>query len=156
MPSKGEKYYFVASLSKGLRTLELLAANREMTASRVATHLGTSRAASHRFLSTLRDLGYVEKTAGGRFRLTFKVVELGMKKLEGFEIRRTAHPFMQEIAFDGVRLLFPSQPKGCQRVLGSIGGSSTVRHNQLAFTRVHRQNRDERKQEQTTPGTTSA
>jgi len=98
MPSKGEKYYFVASLAKGLRILELLAEDGEMSASRVAVHLETSRAASHRFLTTLRDLGYVEKTEEGRFRLSFKVFELGMKKLEGFEIRHTVYPFMQEIA----------------------------------------------------------
>ena len=98
MPSKGEKYYFVSSLAKGLRVLELLAANGEMSASRVAGHLDTSRAASHRFLTTLRDLGYVEKTGEGQFRLTFKVVELGMKKLDGFEIRHSVHPFLQEMA----------------------------------------------------------
>ncbi len=98
MPSKGEKYYFVASLAKGLRVLELLAANGEMSASRMAGNLDTSRAASHRFLATLRDLGYVEKTEAGRFRLTFKVVELGMKKLDGFKIRHSVHPFLQEMA----------------------------------------------------------
>ena len=98
MPSKGNKYYFVASLAKGLRVLELLAANGETSASGIATQLNTSRAASHRFLSTLRDLGYVEKTEEGRFRLSFKILELGMKKLEGFEIRHTVHPHMQEIA----------------------------------------------------------
>lgn len=98
MPSKGEKYYFVASLAKGLRVLELLAVNGDMSVSRMAACLDTSRAASHRFLTTLRDLGYVEKTEAGRFRLSFKVVELGMRKLDGFEIRHTAHPYMQEIA----------------------------------------------------------
>lgn len=79
--------------------MELLAAQSDMSASHVAMHLETSRSASHRFLTTLRDLGYVEKTKEGRFRLTFKVVELGMKKLESFEIRHAVHPFMQEIAF---------------------------------------------------------
>jgi DNA-binding IclR family transcriptional regulator len=69
-----------------------------MSAARMAVHLETSRAASHRFLTTLRDLNYVEKTEEGRFRLSFKVLELGMKKLDGFEIRHIAHPFMQEIA----------------------------------------------------------
>ncbi|MDX2451854.1 IclR family transcriptional regulator [Desulfosarcina sp.] len=98
MPPKGEKYYFVASLAKGLRVLELLAANGDMSASRMAGHLDTSRAASHRFLTTLRDLGYVEKTEEGQFRLTFKVVELGMKKLDGFKIRHSVHPFLQEMA----------------------------------------------------------
>jgi len=98
MPSKGEKYYFVSSLAKGLRILEHLAANDEMSAARIAAYLNTSRAASHRFLSTLRDLGYVEKTKEGRYRLTFRVLELGMRKLEGFEIRHIAHPFMEEAA----------------------------------------------------------
>ena len=98
MPTQGEKYYFVSSLAKGLRVMELLAECGEMSAATVGCHLGTSRAASHRFLTTLRDLGYVEKTEAGRFRLTFKVVELGMRKLDGFEIRHIAHPFMQELA----------------------------------------------------------
>ena len=98
MPRKGEKYYFVSSLAKGLRILEHLAASGEMSAARVAEHLKTSRAAGHRFLTTLCDLGYVEKTKEGRFRLTFKVVELGMRKLEAFEIRHIAQPYMQEAA----------------------------------------------------------
>jgi DNA-binding IclR family transcriptional regulator len=99
MPSKGQKYYFVSSLAKGLRVLELLAANGEMSAAQVAAGMETSRAASHRFLTTLRDLDYVEKTEEGRFRLSFKVLELGMQKLEGFEIRHIAHPQMQKLAF---------------------------------------------------------
>jgi prepilin-type processing-associated H-X9-DG protein len=40
----------------------------------------------------------VEKTEEGRYRMTFKVLELGMKKLERFEIRHTAHPMMQELS----------------------------------------------------------
>lgn len=98
MAAKGEKYYFISSLAKGLRALELLAAHGELGVTRVAEHLGTNRAGSHRFLATLRDLGYVEKCGEGQYRLTFKLVELGMKKLDTFEIRHTAHPFMQELA----------------------------------------------------------
>jgi DNA-binding IclR family transcriptional regulator len=97
MGRRNEKYYFVSSLAKGLRVLELLAANEEMSASQMARLLDTSRAASHRFLTTLRDLGYVEKTAQGRFCLTFKVLSLGMQKLDSFEIRHTARPFMREL-----------------------------------------------------------
>jgi DNA-binding IclR family transcriptional regulator len=98
MPSKGEKYYVISSLGKGLRVLELLADHGELGVSAVAAHLDTNRAGCHRFLLSLRDLGYVEKTEEGRYRLTFKVLELGMKKLEGFEIRHTAHPMMQELS----------------------------------------------------------
>jgi len=98
MPSKGEKYYVIASLGKGLRVLELLADHGELGVSAVADQLETNRAGCHRFLLSLRDLGYVEKTEEGRYRLTFKVLELGMKKLERFEIRHTAHPMMQELS----------------------------------------------------------
>lgn len=98
MPSKGEKYYVISSLGKGLKVLELLAEHGELGASAVAAQLQTNRASCHRFLLSLRDLGYVEKTEEGRYRLTFKVLELGMKKLERFEIRHTAHPLMQELA----------------------------------------------------------
>jgi DNA-binding IclR family transcriptional regulator len=98
MPTKGEKYYVISSLGKGLRVLELLADHGELGVSAVAAHLQTNRAGCHRFLLTLRDLGYVEKTEDGRYRLTFKVLELGMKKLNRFEIRYIARPLMQELA----------------------------------------------------------
>lgn len=98
MSGKSDKYYFVSSLAKGLKILELLADKGELSASQVASELGTNRAASHRFLSTLRDLEYVEKTQDGKFCLSFKTLELGMQKLDSFEIRHIAHPYMQEIA----------------------------------------------------------
>jgi DNA-binding IclR family transcriptional regulator len=98
MSSTKEKYYFVASLAKGLSILELLAERGNMSASQVASHLQTNRAAAHRFISTLRDLGYVDKSHDGKFCLSFKTLELGMKKLDGFEIRRLANPYMQEVA----------------------------------------------------------
>lgn len=98
MPSRGEKYYVIASLGKGLRILELLAEHGELGVSAVARHLGTNRAGCHRFLLTLRDLGYVEKTEAGRYRPTFKLLELGMKNLDRFEIRHIAHPMMQELS----------------------------------------------------------
>jgi DNA-binding IclR family transcriptional regulator len=98
MSTKSDKYYFVSSLAKGLQILELLAEKGELSASRVASELKTNRAASHRFLSTLRDLEYVEKTLEGKYCLSFKTLELGMKKLDRFEIRHIAHPYMQEIA----------------------------------------------------------
>lgn len=86
------------SLGKGLRVLELLCEHREMSVSDVARELGLNRATSHRYLSTLRELGYVEMTASSHFRLTLKIMELGMKLAERFEIRRIARPHMVELA----------------------------------------------------------
>ena len=93
-----KKYYQIMSLEKGIKVLELLADKKELTVSAVAEQLGFNRAGSHRFLATLRDLGYVEKNENNRYRLTFKVLELGMMTLTRFEIRQEARPFMQELA----------------------------------------------------------
>ena len=95
---KKEKYYHIASLEKGLRVLEVLSNEKEMSVSAVAKKLGYNRAASHRFLSTLKDLGYVDKNEDNSYYLTLKVLELGMKVANRMEIRQVARPFMQELA----------------------------------------------------------
>ena len=98
MPAAGEKYFFISSLAKGLKVLELLAEKDELSVSAVAESIGLNRAGSHRFLATLKELGYVEKNEGNRYRLTFKLLGLGMKVANRFEIRRVALPFMQELS----------------------------------------------------------
>jgi len=60
--------------------------------------LGLNRTGSHRFLATLRELGYVEKNQDGWYQLTFKILELGMKMANRFEIRRVARSYMQELS----------------------------------------------------------
>jgi DNA-binding IclR family transcriptional regulator len=92
-----KKYFHINSLEKGLRVLELLAEKQELTVTKVAEALGINRAGSHRFLATLRELGYVRKNEDSRYQLTFKILELGMKFANRFEVRRVARPFMQEL-----------------------------------------------------------
>lgn len=98
MPAQGEQYFFISSLAKGLRVLELLAEKQALKVSDVARHLGQNRAASHRFLATLKQLGYVEKDENDRYRLTFRVLELGMKVANRNEILRIVRPYMNEIS----------------------------------------------------------
>jgi DNA-binding IclR family transcriptional regulator len=93
-----KKYYQISSLEKGIKILELLAEQKALTVTAVADRLGINRAGSHRFLATLRDLGYVEKDQDNRYQLTFRVLEMGMKVAQRFEIRREARSFMQELA----------------------------------------------------------
>jgi len=92
------KYFFIRSFAKGMRVLELLSDNEALTVTQVAKLMDINRASSHRFLSTLREIGYVEKDDSSRYYLTPKVIELGMKVLDRFEIRKIAHPFLQEVA----------------------------------------------------------
>jgi DNA-binding IclR family transcriptional regulator len=93
-----EKYFYISSLAKGIKVLELLAEKGDLSVTDVAKQLGINRAASHRFIFTLRELGYVEKNDHLQYGLTFKIFELGMKVVNRFEIRRTAPPFMQKLA----------------------------------------------------------
>jgi DNA-binding IclR family transcriptional regulator len=98
MTATKTKYYQIASLEKGMRVLELLSDQNGLTVSAVAAQLGFNRAASHRFLATLRDLGYVEKNENNRYHLTFKIMEMGMKVANRFEIRTEARSYMQELS----------------------------------------------------------
>ena len=92
------KYFFIRSLAKGLNIMELLTENDALRVTQVAKMMNVNRAGIHRFLSTLKELGYVDKDEGSRYHLTSKLIELGMKVLDRFEIRKIAHPFLQELS----------------------------------------------------------
>ena len=98
MPAQGKQSFFIRSLEKGIRVLELLAEKQALTVSEAARHLDTNRAGSHRFLATLRELGYVEKDAEERYRLTFRVAELGMKVVNRHDILRVARPYLLKLS----------------------------------------------------------
>ena len=98
MKNSKKKYFHISSLEKGFKVLELLAEKEELTVTKVAELLGFNRTGSHRFLSTLRELGYVEKNQDSRYQLTFKVMELATKVANRLKIQRVARPFMQELA----------------------------------------------------------
>jgi len=116
MESKEKKqYYLIKSLEKGLRVIELLTEYEDLSVTQLAKLMKTDTSASHRFLATLRELDYVEKNRDGRYQLTFKLLEQGMKVADRFEIRRIAKPFMEILSkryrqninlayFDGDRL----------------------------------------------------
>lgn len=98
MKNTKKKYFHINSLEKGTKVLELLAEKGELSVTKVAEHLGLNRTGSHRFLATLRELGYVEKNLDNRYQLTFKMLELGMKMANRFEIRREARSYMQQLS----------------------------------------------------------
>ena len=93
-----KKYYQIGSLEKGMKILEALVENGELTVTETAARLKLNRASAHRFITTLRDLGYVRKNQQGRYEATFKLLELGIKQADKFEIRRMAKPVMRDLA----------------------------------------------------------
>ncbi|MFO7737757.1 MAG: IclR family transcriptional regulator [Desulfatiglandaceae bacterium] len=98
MKNTKKKYFYINSLEKGTKVLELLAEKGKLSVTKVAEHLGFNRTGSHRFLLTLVELGYVEKSPDHRYQLSFKLLDLGMKMANRFEIRREARPYMQQLS----------------------------------------------------------
>lgn len=98
MPAADKKYFYISSLAKGLKVLELLADKQEQSVTDVAKALEFNRASSHRFLATLMDLGYVEKSTDNRYRLAFKIMEMGLMMANRIEVRQVARPYMQKLS----------------------------------------------------------
>jgi len=93
-----KKYFHIRSLEKGLKILELLADKQQLTVTEVSRALGLNRSGSHRFLATLKELGWVERGDDSRYQLSFKVLRLGMKFVSRFEVRNVARPYMQRLS----------------------------------------------------------
>lgn len=98
MVKNKENYFFINSLAKGMKALEILSDNEMLSVTQIAKIMNINRASSHRFLSTLRELGYVDKDSNSKYFLTLKPLMLGMKLLDRFDIRKIAQPFLQELA----------------------------------------------------------
>jgi len=89
----------VNSLSKGLRVLEAFTAERtEMTLSEVARAAGIDPGTAFRMLNTLVMLGYVARVPDSkRFRLTMKVVDLGLHAIGRSDLRELARPILRSL-----------------------------------------------------------
>ena len=91
-------YYKINSCAKTMRILELLADKGNLTPTETASFLGFNRSTCHRFLVMLKELGYVVRDNSSRYRLSFKIFELGMKVNNKLEIKKIAYPFMMQLA----------------------------------------------------------
>jgi DNA-binding IclR family transcriptional regulator len=98
MPVTGKKYFFIGSLAKGLDVMELLVERGDASVSEVARALGFNRASSHRFLSTLQELGYVDKSEQARYSAGMKMLEMGLRLAARLEVRKISKPYMQRLA----------------------------------------------------------
>lgn len=90
--------YFIHSLGRGLRYLELLAeSNAPMNLSQVAEALGHSRATAFRFLHTLEKLEFVERDPEGKtYRVAPRVLKLGYGVFRGSGLWQTVHPYLEK------------------------------------------------------------
>jgi DNA-binding IclR family transcriptional regulator len=86
----------IQSVVVAARVLEALAASSvPIRLTELARQLGEAKARVHRHLTTLRQLGFVDQDrASERYRLGWKLVNLGQAAAEQFEIRKLAEPYM--------------------------------------------------------------
>ena len=91
-------YYKINSAEKTIKILELLAEKGELSVAEAASKLGMNRSTCHRFLVTLRELGYVVQDHRSHYRLSFQIFELGMKVADKVEIREVAYPYLKELS----------------------------------------------------------
>jgi IclR family transcriptional regulator, pca regulon regulatory protein len=97
MAGRGAGPDFVEALARGLDVLACFDADHpSMSLSEVATAAGLARPTARRLLLTLEELGFV-RSSGGAFRLTPKVLTLGMAYVGAQGLWDIARPHLEEL-----------------------------------------------------------
>jgi len=102
LQESGEKetpYFHLSTLAKGLRIIEILSEEGNLSAAELGRRLGIDRTSSRRYLSTLLREGYLRKDDNSRYRLSYKIFELGTKAANLYSLRDDAYPLMRGIAW---------------------------------------------------------
>ena len=119
----------VKSLTVTLRLLDALAAaGGSLRITELANQIGEPKAKVHRHLTTLKAFGVVEQTkASERYRLGWKLYQLGQAALEQFDFKRIAEPHAIALR-DRVHLsVVLSAPVGGEAlVIGSVDYGSGI------------------------------
>ena len=71
----------------------------ERGVSEIAQVVGLHKATTHRIVTTLLNLGYLERAADGfKYRLGLRLADLGFKVIRRMDLRREALPYMTQLA----------------------------------------------------------
>jgi IclR family pca regulon transcriptional regulator len=92
----------------------------------VADDLGMSRSTTHRYMTTLLVLGYLEQDASRKYRLGLRVTDLGMSALNSTELRKHSRPYLEELrrqtsytaslaVLDGTEILYIDRARSFRR-----------------------------------------
>lgn len=115
------------SLERGLAILECFTPeDRVLGIADIADRLGMSRSTTHRYVSTLVVLGYLEQGARRKYRLGLRVTDLGMSSLNATSLREHAHADLAELShragymtclatLDGGEIVYVDRVQGFRR-----------------------------------------
>ena len=88
---------YIAVVEKAMRVLEALRGKREVPLGEIASSTGLIKSSTFRILFTFERLGYVEKSAGGRYGLTAHLDRLTGNGRPSPDLGNLAEPFMAEL-----------------------------------------------------------
>jgi IclR family pca regulon transcriptional regulator len=92
---------FSQSLERGLAILSCFTVERSLLGiAEMADQLGLSRSTTHRYATTLVELGYLEQEDDRKYRLGLRVTDLGSSALGGTGLREHAYPHLQRLRGD--------------------------------------------------------
>lgn len=74
------------------------AARPELSTDQISTLIDAPRSTTYRYIRTLRDKGFLERSAAGTFRLGPRILELARVARRSLDIAELALPVMEEIA----------------------------------------------------------
>jgi IclR family transcriptional regulator, pca regulon regulatory protein len=131
-PKNGDRD-LVAGLANGLRAIEAFSSHHKMmTVADVARQTGFTRAATRRYLLTLRAAGYADFD-GKRFQLTSRVLRLGHAYISSVPLPQIAQPIVEELGHKTEESIAFSVLEGAESLTIS---SSAPRRIVGIFTRV--------------------
>jgi IclR family pca regulon transcriptional regulator len=131
IPSLREPRYS-QSLERGLAILSSFTPERPIRGiADVADELGMRRSTTHRYMSTLVALGYLEQGAARKYRLGLRVTDLGMSALNSTALREHARPYLEELCrqssytvslsvLDGPEIVYVDRVRSSRRTQGRV------------------------------------
>jgi IclR family KDG regulon transcriptional repressor len=96
-PVLADTHAGLRSVSIAASVLDCFAAHRELGATQVAREFGVAKSTACRMLSALADGGLLDRAAGGRYRLSLRVFELGVLAAERMPVRDVARPVLMDL-----------------------------------------------------------
>ncbi|HTD57464.1 MAG TPA: IclR family transcriptional regulator [Solirubrobacteraceae bacterium] len=115
------------SLERGLAILGCFTSEHPVLGiADIADELGMSRSTTHRYVTTLLALGYLEQGRSRKYRLGLRVTDLGMSALNSTGLREHVHPFLEELrertgytiglaVLDGPEILYVDRARSWRR-----------------------------------------
>ncbi|UOF90262.1 IclR family transcriptional regulator [Fodinisporobacter ferrooxydans] len=94
--------YTVKSVDKACMLMEIISDYEDgVGITELAEKVGMYKSTVHRLLNTLAARGYIEQDPGtGKYKLGYRVLDLGMKLLTGIDLRRESAPFLHKLAME--------------------------------------------------------